>query len=286
MLTLDDIQKLYSKYGVQASKRFGQNFLVDQKVLKNIIDVSDAKGNDVIEIGPGLGSLSLYLLEVVNSLKAYELDRNMIRVLKGEIKDSKFELIEGDFLKVFTSPKQVSNVIANIPYNITSDILFKLFENSHNIKRATLMVQKEVGMRLTAHVGTSNYGKLTVTAQHFAKVNYEFTVPSKAFYPAPKVDSAIITIDFNQVDFESSKDFLMFVKKCFVMRRKTLYNNLKQFLEPEFAREVIAHVSDNESIRPQNIDYKSFLKMFNKVKWKYEQNNNKTICYAKCKRSR
>ncbi|MCK5807244.1 MAG: ribosomal RNA small subunit methyltransferase A [Mycoplasmataceae bacterium] len=266
MLTLDEIQKLYSKYDVQASKRFGQNFLIDQKVLKHIIEVSDADNADVIEIGPGLGSLSLYLLEVVNSLKAYELDRNMIRVLKGEIKDPKFELLEGDFLKVFEEPKTVSNVIANIPYNITSDILFKLFENSKNIKRATLMVQKEVGMRLTAHVGTSNYGKLTVTAMHFAKVNYEFTVPSKAFYPAPKVDSAIITIDFNHAKYEESKDFLLFVKKCFTMRRKTLYNNLRQFLDPEYAREVISLVSDNQSIRPQNIDYKSFVKMFNEVK--------------------
>ena len=266
MLTLDEIQKLYSKYGVQASKRFGQNFLIDQKVLKNIIEVSDANKSDVIEIGPGLGSLSLYLLEVVNSLKSYELDRDMIKVLRGEIKDPKFELIEGDFLKVFTEPKRKSNVIANIPYNITSDILFKLFENSKNIKRATLMVQKEVGMRLTAHVGTSNYGKLTVTAQHFANVNYEFTVPSKSFYPSPKVDSAIITLDFNHTNFEESKEFLLFVKRCFAMRRKTLYNNLKQFIEPEFAREVIGLISNNESIRPQNINYKSFVKMFNKVK--------------------
>ncbi|MCK5866835.1 MAG: ribosomal RNA small subunit methyltransferase A, partial [Mycoplasmataceae bacterium] len=260
------IQKLYSKYGVKASKRFGQNFLIDEQVLKRIIEVSCAKDSNVIEIGPGLGSLTLHLLKVVNSVKAYGLDRNMLKVLRGEINDPKLELIEGDFLKVFTSPEETSNIVANIPYNISSNIIFKLFKHSNNIKKATLMVQKEVAMRLIAQVGTHNYGKLTIVTHHFANVNYEFTVESKSFYPSPKVDSAIVTFDFNQTNFEDSKDFLLFVKRCFAMRRKTLYNNLKQFLEPEFARDIIKLVSDNPSIRPQNIEYKSFIKMFNKVK--------------------
>ena len=126
-------------------------------------------------------------------------------------------------------------MVANIPYNITSDILFRLFEENNKFDQATLMIQKEVAERLTAKVGAKDYGKLTISAQHFCDVKYEFTVSKNSFIPAPKVESAIVSLKFKDVDYDESQKFLKFVKLCFSMRRKTLLNNLKQFLDVEKA---------------------------------------------------
>ena len=263
MLKISDVKNLYEKYNVSASKRFGQNFLIDQNILKNILKVANVKDKDVIEIGPGLGSLTLYLLEEVNSLVSYEIDEDMIRVLKGEINNDKFTLMEGDFLKADLSTiNSKKTIVANIPYNITSDILFKIFENSQKFDRAILMVQKEVGERITSKVGTKNYGKLAVTSNYFANVNYEFTVPNSAFLPAPKVQSAIISLDFKDVNFNDSKDFIKFVKNCFAMRRKTLINNLKNIMDKEKAQSLINKLNFKESIIPQELTLEDFINLY------------------------
>lgn len=266
MLKISDIKKLYEKYKVNASKRFGQNFLIDQNILKNIIKVADIKNKDVIEIGPGLGSLTYYLLEEAKSVTSYEIDSDMVRVLKGEVDNEKFILIEEDFLRVQLEYQGKRTFVSNIPYNITSDILFKLFENSQKIDRAIIMMQKEVAERLTAKVGSKEYGKLAISAKHFAKIKYEFDVPRDAFLPSPNVDSAVVSFEFNKVDYDESKDFLKFVKQCFAMRRKTLFNNLKNFLGAEKARELILKIEKKESVRPQELSYKDFVNVFNNVK--------------------
>lgn len=262
MLKPSDVKDLYEKYNVQASKRFGQNFLVDQNILRNIINAANIKDKEVIEIGPGLGSLTLYLIQEAKQVTSYEIDLDMIRVLNGEIDAPNFELIEGDFLKAELNWEGKKTVVANIPYNITSDILFKLFENSQKIDKAVIMMQKEVAHRLTSPVGSKDYGKLTISAQHFANVNYEFTVPENAFIPAPKVKSAVVTFDFKDVDYDKSLSFLKFVKQSFAMRRKTLYNNLKNFLGAEKATEIIQKSELKESVRPQELSYEQFVKLF------------------------
>lgn len=267
MLKQSDILDLYKKYNVSASKRFGQNFLIDQNILRKIIQVADIKEKEVIEIGPGLGSLTLCILEECKKLTSYEIDKDMIRVLKNEIQSPRFNLNEGDFLKAdLTNYINKPTIVANIPYNITSDILFKIFENNVLFDRAIIMMQKEVAERLVSSVGSKNYGKLAITASHFANIKYEFTVPENAFLPAPKVKSAIVSFEFKNVNFNDSIEFISFIKKCFSMRRKTLYNNLKQFLGEAKAKSVIHENNLKESIRPQEITYNKFVSLFNSVK--------------------
>ena len=262
MLKPSDVKELYDKYNVQASKRFGQNFLVDQNILRNIIRAANIESKDVVEIGPGLGSLTLYLIKDAKHVTSYEIDLDMIRVLNGEIDAPNFELVEGDFLKAELNWEGKKTVVANIPYNITSDILFKLFENSQRIDKAVIMMQKEVAHRLTSPVGSKDYGKLTISAQHFANVKYEFTVPENAFIPAPKVKSAVVTFDFKDVDYDKSLSFLKFIKQSFAMRRKTLYNNLKNFLGAEKATEILEKSGLKEGVRPQELSYEQFVKLF------------------------
>ena len=264
MYSITEIKKLFDKYEVGPSKRFGQNFLIDLNILNKIVKVFDIKDQDVIEVGPGLGSLTHMILKEAKSLTSYEIDEDMIRVIKSEINNEKFTLVEGDFLRANLEWEGKKICVANIPYNITSDILFKLFENKDKVSKAVLMVQKEVAQRLTANIGAKDYSKLTVTANYFADVKYEFTVPANAFLPAPKVDSAIISLDFK--DVETDHDFVKFIKRCFAMRRKTLYNNLKQFVDADKAKEAILSISDNESIRPQELSLNNYIKLFNGVK--------------------
>ena len=266
MLKPLNIKLLYKKYDIKHSKRFGQNFLIDQNILEKIVNIINIKNQDVIEIGPGLGFLTLKLLEKVKTLTSYELDQDMIKVLKNEINDEKFTLIEGDFLKQEFKFKNQKIIVANIPYNITTDILFKLFKNSHKFSSAIIMVQKEVGARLTSKIGSKNYGKLTISAQHFCKIKQEFKVSSKAFFPQPKVDSVVISLKFNQNNYQDSKNFLEFIKNCFLMRRKTLFNNLKSFLGKEKAQELLLKNNFSENIRPQELSYQNYFDMFNFIK--------------------
>lgn len=265
MLKQSDILNLYDKYDVAASKRYGQNFLIDHNILNKIIDVSNISGKDVIEVGPGLGSLTLPLLESAKSVTSYEIDDDMIRVLKGEIASPRFHLVEGDFLKASFNWEGKRTIVANIPYYITTDILFKIFENIDKFDKAVLMVQEEVADRITATVGSSEYGKLSVTASYFANVKKEISVSPSCFLPAPKVSSAVISLTFKDINFANSRKFTDFVKNCFAQRRKTLYNNLKLIIGPEKSKSILIKNGFKESIRPQELSLNDYILIFNDV---------------------
>ena len=264
MLSQKDIFNLYKKYNVSSSKRFGQNFLIDKNILNEIVNVTNIENKHVVEIGPGLGSLTNLLIKKARKVSSYEIDKDMIKVLKGEIHDSKFELIEGDFLKADLDWKEKRIILANIPYNITSDILFKLFINSHKISEAVLMMQKEVGERLIAKIGTRNYGKLTITTQLFADVEKIISVSPSAFIPSPKVTSIVIKLKFK--DFKYDIKLLDFIKNCFAQRRKTLFNNLRNFIDNDLAKTIITNMNLKESIRPQELSKDQFIKIYNEIK--------------------
>ena len=262
MITQNDVLNLYEKYDVSASKRFGQNFLVDHNILNKIISAAQVENKDIIEIGPGLGSLTIPLLEKSKSVTSYEIDEDMIKVLEGEIKSDNFNLVKGDFLKADFVWEGRRTMVANIPYNITSDILFTLFKNTHKFDSAILMMQKEVGERLLAPIGSKNYGKLTISTQLFADVSKVTLVSPQCFIPAPKVTSIVVKLNFKEIDYSSSTEFLEFVKKCFTQRRKTFFNNLKLITGPERAKEIIQNMNFKESIRPQEISPEDFRKIF------------------------
>ena len=254
-----------------AMKRFGQNFLQDANVLKKIVDSIDLTNKNIIEIGPGKGALSKLILEKAKTLVAFEIDYNLVDFLKEEIQDKNFTLINEDFLKIDLSPYQGYSIMANIPYNITTPILFKIFENNKNFDDVILMVQKEVAERISAKPGTTNYGKLTVSTAHFAVAQKLFDISPKAFYPSPKVTSSIIHLQMKKtrpnIDDEG---FLMFVKLCFAMRRKTLINNLKiqKNYDDKKVNDFYLANDLNLDIRPQILtleQYQDLFKLFQEI---------------------
>ncbi len=228
---------------LQAKKSLGQNFLHDEGILRRIADAAKIESGDTVaEIGPGLGALTKQLLKKdLAKLIAYEVDDRAIELLQKEFIDPRFELRHEDILQVNLT--EISNdrlrVVGNIPYYITSPIIFKLIDDRQYIRDALLLVQLEVAERLTAEPRTKAYGIPTVLTNFFGEVTYLFKVKAGSFRPAPKVDSAVIHINFERGYFPrnnlsipegfDTKDFQRFIRQVFAMRRKTLRNNLKAF---------------------------------------------------------
>ena len=229
---------------VSPLKRFGQNYLQDQNIIKKIISEIDPKENElIIEIGPGQGAITQKLLESNAHLTAIEIDKRVIDELQTRYTD--LHLLQSDFLKLnlnqfIDSSEKKLRVVGNIPYNITSPILFKLFENNTIVSDSVFMVQYEVAKRMTAKMGSKDYGILSVLLEYFGNTKLAFKVSPNVFYPKPNVDSAVVHIYFN--DKRDNPEFnLMFksiVKSAFGNRRKTLKNSLSNgiFAEVNFSK--------------------------------------------------
>lgn len=214
-------------------KRFGQNYLRDENIVRKIIaEISPASDETIIEIGSGEGVLTSHLLEKTKNLVAVEIDKRNIQLLKQKFPN--LNLIEGDFLKLDLAKIERQNektlrIVGNIPYNITSPIIFKMIENREIISDSVLMIQFEVAQRIIAKPGGKDYGILSVIAQHFADVQLCFKVSPNVFYPRPKVFSAVVHLRFNDSDSNKSEDeiFIQIVKAAFGNRRKMLSNSFK-----------------------------------------------------------
>lgn len=263
MFNEEKIFELYKRYNVRASKRFGQNFLKDESIINLIVEKANVENKDVIEIGPGLGALTMPLLDIVKSLNSYEIDEDMKRVLEGEINNDKFTLIFKDFLDEELNWEGKKDVVANIPYNITSPILFKLFKNIDKINTATLMVQKEVGERILANPSNKNYGKLSVTSQFLSDIVKIIDVPANSFVPAPKVDSIVIKFNFKKESYD--KEFIEFIKNSFNQQRKTLINNLKNYYSKELIEKTLLNNKLPINVRPQQLTVGNFIKIYNEL---------------------
>lgn len=224
----------YKHTHIAAKKKLGQNFLTDRNIPRKIVRESGiAPGDRVVEIGPGFGALSTAILETIPTFTAIEKDPELARFIREE--HPEINLIEGDFLKVPLEPLVAEGriaVLGNIPYSITSPILFRLLDNRHLITSATLMMQHEVAQRIAAVPGTKEYGILAVQMQAFCEVKYLFKVGRAVFKPRPEVDSAVIRMVPKTVDpVEDSEGFRLFVRRAFHQRRKTLLNNLKEYYD-------------------------------------------------------
>ncbi|ADE19999.1 16S rRNA (adenine(1518)-N(6)/adenine(1519)-N(6))-dimethyltransferase RsmA [Mycoplasma crocodyli] len=252
------------KKEIFAKKKFGQNFLNDDNILNKIVSIVDLKNENVLEIGPGRGALTRKILQDAKSLTSYEIDRDLVDILKKEFNQKNFKLVEGDFLNEDISNYKDTWIIANIPYYITTDILFKILENISSFKGAILMVQKEVAERIVAQKNSQDYSKLSITLQYYATVKKEFIVPSKCFNPAPNVDSAIISLKF---DKNKKWDITLneFFKLCFLQRRKKLSYSLKTKFKIEKIKSVFETLGFDESIRIQQLSLEDILKLFNKL---------------------
>lgn len=224
---------------VKPKKALGQHFLKDLQIAQRIADtLADYKGTPVLEIGPGMGVLTQYLLEAEHDLKVVELDRESVVYLEQNFPDLKGRIIAQDFLKLDLSQlyKGKFCVIGNYPYNISSQIFFKVLDYKEQIPCCSGMIQKEVAERLAAAPGSKTYGIISVLLQAWYDIEYLFTVSEQVFNPPPKVKSAVIRMTRNQrTDLGcDEKLFKSLVKTTFNQRRKTLRNSIKPILGKEF----------------------------------------------------
>ena len=218
---------------VRAKKALGQHFLTDQSIAKGIVDA--LRGEKVLEVGPGMGVLTQYLLPIRGeNLKAVEIDTESVAYLKSHFPELGENLVAGDFLKMNmgTLFEGEYSVIGNFPYNISSQIFFKILEHRDRIPEVVCMIQKEVAERIAEKPGTKTYGILSVFLQAWYDIEYLFTVGSGAFNPPPKVQTAVIRLTRNGRTSLGcdEKLFRMVVKTAFGQRRKTLRNSLKPII--------------------------------------------------------
>ena len=256
--------EVLQKYNFAFQKRFGQNFLIDTHVLEKIIAASQITKEDfVLEIGPGIGTMTQYLAEYAREVTAVEIDNTLIPILKDTLKDwDNVTVINDDILKVDIRKLALEKnggkpikVVANLPYYITTPIIMGLFENQVPIDSITIMVQKEVADRMQVGPGTKDYGALSLAVQYYAKPEIVANVPPNCFMPRPKVGSAVIRLErYEKPPVEVSNEKLMFriIRASFNQIRKTLLNCLKNSQELSYSREEIEEVL-NECGIPLNI---------------------------------
>ena len=253
--------------GHVARKRFGQNFLHDPSVIAHIIAAIHPKPEDhLVEIGPGLGALTEEILVQSGALEAIELDRDLIPILRTKFfrYEEKFQIHEADALKFDFSALKTDDrqlrILGNLPYNISTPLIFHLLSFSGLISDMHFMLQKEVVERLAAHPGDSSYGRLSIMAQYFCAVENLFPVPPSAFKPAPKVHSAIVRlIPHKQLPVETSNLplFQDVVRTAFNQRRKTLRNNLKPLINVE----QLTAIDIDPSERPERLSLAEFVRI-------------------------
>ena len=223
-------------------KRFGQNFLKDMSVVQQIVaGINPTHHDHIVEIGPGMGVLTQALLPEVGYLDAVELDRDLVAKLKtfslplGNFAIHSADALTFDFCALCRNEQPI-RLVGNLPYNISTPLLFHLFTQVHCIVDMHFMLQKEVVNRMVAHPGNKAYGRLSVMVQYHCEVEKLFDVPPQAFSPPPKVDSSIVRLIPHKsaiISINNYEDFEKIVNTCFAQRRKTLHNNLKSILTDE-----------------------------------------------------
>ncbi len=247
---------------IKPLKRFGQNYLIDDNILNNIVNEINPTPEDfIIEIGPGLGALTKHLYELTKNITLVEIDSRVVDELS--IKFPELEIFHQDFLKLDLNEIAVRKntkirITGNIPYNITSQILFKLLENNNVVIDAVLMMQYEVAQRLRAKRGTKDYGILAVIMQYFTDINFCFKVSPNVFYPKPNVNSALIHINFNNLVLQGidKSFFIKTVKAAFGNRRKTLKNSLSNSI---FGNINFNNCGIDLTLRAEQLSIKDFL---------------------------
>ena len=272
-------KEIINKYGFAFQKKFGQNFLIDSNILENIVSAAGITKDDfVLEIGPGIGTMTQYLCEAAKQVVAVEIDKMLIPILKDTLSEyDNVEVINEDVLKVdIKSLAEEKNggkpikVVANLPYYITTPIIMGLFESKVPIDSITIMVQKEVADRIQTGPGSKDYGALSLAVQYYADAKVVLNVSANCFMPRPNVDSAVIKLTRHTQQVVSVADEgLMFriIRASFNQRRKTLVNGLKNSSELDFTKEQVADaikaIRKDENIRGEKLTLEEFAMLSN-----------------------
>ena len=273
-MNLKEVKDLLEKFDAGALKKYGQNFLINEHVLNTIASSLGVNNKCVIEIGPGLGSLTRYLLKYYEQVLVYEIDPKMIEVLKSTLGDQ-IKIVEGDFLKAKIDKDIDANfnsdevyLIANLPYYITTPILLKILEETTKITKLVIMIQKEVADRFLGKPNTKDYNSLSVLIQTYMNVKKVIDVSKNSFYPAPQVDSTVIMLERKQnPDYEIKNEelFLKVNRQLFKQRRKTIVNNLKDIYEKELILSILNKLSIDEMARSETLTVKQIIDISNEL---------------------
>lgn len=273
---LSTIKEICNKFGFSFSKGFGQNFLTDKNILEKIVELSKVdKDVSVIEIGPGFGVLTKFLLEKAKKVISIEIDQRLKNVLEYTLNDYKnFELIISDalkldFNKLIEEKIETKRVVlvANLPYYVTTPIITKVLESNLNLESITIMVQKEVAQRLIADENSKDNSSISLFVKYYADITYGFDVSRNVFVPSPNVDSAVVYMKLKKERFEYEKTMFNLIKNGFENRRKTILNS---FCKRNIEKEKIIKVFEKLNIKPNLRAEKLSLKDFQNIAREYE----------------
>ena len=279
--------EVLQKYHFNFQKKFGQNFLINTSILEEIIDAAEITKEDfVLEIGPGIGTMTQYLFEAAREVVAVEIDTNLIPILGDTLSAyDNVEVMNADILKVDIAKLadernggKPIKVVANLPYYITTPIIMGLFESHVPIDSITIMVQKEVADRMQEGPGSKEYGALSLAVQYYAKPEIVVNVPPSCFMPQPKVGSAVIRLTRHEnppVDVDNEKLMFQVIRASFNQRRKTLANGLNNFgsfsLGKEEIQKSIEELGVPVNIRGEALSLEQFAKLSNIINAKMKQ---------------
>ena len=271
--TIKRTREIQEKYNVFTKKSYGQNFIIEPGVVEKIARAAIlSKDELVFEIGPGIGALTQCLTQRADQVIAFEIDDRLPTVLENEIGTKHLKVVLKDVLKVdineeirkYRKPNQKVVFASNLPYYITTPILFMLFEATEPIERITVMMQKEVGDRFLAGQNDKEYNALSVITQYRCNVKKVMDVSRKVFWPSPNVDSIVLQFTFHhKYDLKDEALFFKMVKACFSQRRKTLYNNFQTLFDnKEIALDLLDKAELKSSIRAQQCTLDDFIRLY------------------------
>lgn len=272
-------QSIMKKYGITANKNLGQNFLINEDALKKIVECSDISKEDlIIEIGPGLGTLTEKLVELARLVVVIELDKKMVEVLTDRFKNcDNIIILNEDVLKVNLKELILEHkkngkakIVANLPYYITTPIIMTLLEQRLELESITVLIQKEVAQRLTSKPGDKLCGAITASVNYYSKPNEIFLVDSQSFLPSPKVDSEVIRLDILKVpsvNVTNEKLFFSIIKIAFSQRRKTFLNTLinNKFIDKSNAIQMLNYLGIDLNRRGETFSLEEFAKVENYI---------------------
>lgn len=268
------VKEIIDLYGFRFSKSLGQNFLIDKNFVDKIVDGADIAGINVIEVGPGIGTISYEMAKTCKKLVLIELDSSLIPILEENMSDFRnVTIINQDILK--TDLKEIQDkyfggesfeFVSNLPYYITTPIIEKIFEEDLDCRSMTIMVQKEVADRMLASEKDKDYSSLSVFVKYYSEAKFLTKVPKSVFMPQPKIDSAVLRLDLRVYDEKVNKEKLFsLVKAGFLKRRKTILNSLSAVAEKENLKKVFEKLDIKENLRAENLSLDDFINITNEL---------------------
>lgn len=263
------VRSLLNKYDLKAKKKYGQNFLIDEKVVNDIVSEVE-KDSFVIEIGPGIGALTQKLIDKCHKVIAYEIDEDMVNILNDNFSDKNnveirnSDVREVDLSEVIRERKDRDcYIVSNLPYYITTDLLNQIFMSSEEVRKVVVMMQKEVGQRFVNPADKKDYNVVNVLADLYSEYGIVCKANRQSFFPAPNVDSVVLR--FEMKEHEVDHEFIEFVKDCFTNRRKVLLSVLKQ-KGYEVSEELFKKLGFKESARVEELSSQDILRMYEALK--------------------